>query len=766
MIARIAIDGAAAGRLFDYAIPEALAERAVVGARVRVQFGRRDLGGVLVELVEESEYLKDRPAAPKPSAAQLSLDFGETPEAPAAPRLKPLLGVEDGEPALLPALVRLARWMATYYYAPIERCLQTLLPAPVRGDRVRERVLLYVDPVELPPDATPPSLTARQRELLDNLVRVGGGWLQQVCTEFGCSPPTLRKLAEAGVVTIEERARRRDPLANRKVVATRPLALNEDQTAALSLIRAAVETPRGEGDPPPKPVLLFGVTGSGKTEVYLQAIAAVLARGEGAIVLVPEISLTPQTVQRFAGRFGDQIAVLHSALGDGERYDEWQRIRRGEARVVVGPRSAVFAPVGRLGLIVVDEEHEPSYKQEESPRYNARDVAVMRAHIEHCAVVLGSATPSLESWRNAQTGKYGFARLSRRAVADATMPHVHIVDMRQEFLKTGRAQFFSKDLLDAIHLRLERGEQTMLFLNRRGYATSLVCPTCGYVATCQACDLPFTYHRADDCLRCHVCGAWQRPGDRCPQCGDPRFKYAGFGTQRVEDIVAKCFPSARVGRMDADSTSRKMGHDEILAAFRAKRIDILIGTQMIAKGLDFPNVTLVGIVMADISLHMPDIRAGERTFQLLAQVAGRTGRGEMPGEVFVQTYTPEHPAIQTARTENFEGFAALELPIRKEGGYPPYLHLACVTVSGPAEEAVADYAARFAADLKASGAEGLLVSEACPASLAKAKNQYRYQVLLRAPSAARMLPAIRHAESSVRLPGDFRVAIDIDAMTT
>jgi primosomal protein N' (replication factor Y) len=511
-------------------------------------------------------------------------------------------------------------------------------------------------------------------------------------------------------------------------------------------------------------VLLYGVTGSGKSEVYLQAIAHVLEQGRGAIVLVPEIALTPQTVQRFAGRFGDRIAVLHSALGDGERFDEWQRIRKGEARVVVGPRSAVFAPVEHLGLIVVDEEHEPSYKQDEVPRYHARDVAVMRGHLERCAVVLGSATPALESWCNVQRGKYALARLPRRADA-AAMPSVQVVDMRIEQARSGHVQVFSQPLLDAIRQRLERGEQTMLFLNRRGYATSLICPACGHVATCGACNVAFTYHRVDDCLRCHLCGAWERPAPACPSCHDPKFRYAGFGTQRIEQIIASCFPRARVARMDADSTSRKFSHDDILGAFRSGRTDILIGTQMIAKGLHFPNVTLVGIVLADSSLHLPDFRAGERTFQLLAQVAGRTGRGATAGEVVIQTYTPEHPAVTAACTENFEAFAGGELPVRQQFGYPPYAHLACLTLRGDDEARTAFTAETLARRLQADMGSGVDVSESCPAPLAKVKNHYRYQVILRAPTARAVITPLRAVLRGERLPDGVQLAVDIDAVS-
>ncbi len=530
-----------------------------------------------------------------------------------------------------------------------------------------------------------------------------------------------------------------------------------EQAAALADIVVQLDEDK------PRPVLLFGVTGSGKTEVYLQAIAYLLEQGRGAIVLVPEIALTPQTVQRFASRFGDRIAVLHSGLSAGERFDEWHRIRSGEAVVVIGPRSAIFAPVHKLGLIVVDEEHEPSYKQDESPRYNARDIAVMRGHLEQCAVVLGSATPAMESWQNVARGKYLLSRLTRR-VANRPMPVVQVVDMRMEAAAAGHVQIFSGVLLEALQLRLDRGEQSILFLNRRGYANSLLCPACGAVAECEQCSVAFTYHKADTCLRCHICGEWQAVPERCPGCGDPAFRYTGFGTQRVEQALKRCFPSARILRMDADVTARKHSHEELLATFKSGRADILLGTQMIAKGLDFPNVTLVGVLSADMSLHKPDFRAAERTYQLLAQVSGRAGRAELPGEVWVQTFSPEHPAVRAAASDGgFEPFAELELAERREGGYPPFAHLSCLTLRGISEERVSYVADTLVAELSKL-APGAQVSKACPAPLSRAKGYYRYQIIVRAASARGVTQPLRQVLLSNPMPEDVTLAIDVDAL--
>jgi len=756
MIVRVATE-VSVGQLFDYRVPDALAPRLAVGQRVRVPFGGRTISAYVVEIAAAA------PSDPAVPDLFNQADQADQPSLPAARRLRAILAIEDETPFLSPVLLKLARWMADYTCTTFELTLRCMLPAAVRSRTVKAKERLYVTPCEGDFD-----LTSRQAELLANLRRVGGGWLYGLTREFACTAQTLKTLAEKGAAVIEVRQMRRDPLANRTILPTRPLPLMPEQAAALKLIIAAVDA-GGDArvpDLPPKPVLLFGVTGSGKTEVYLQAIAHALQRGLGAIVLVPEIALTPQTVQRFASRFGARIAVLHSALSDGERYDEWHRIRNGEAAVVVGPRSAVFAPVQNLGLIVVDEEHEPSYKQDEAPRYNARDVAVMRGWMERCAVVLGSATPAMESWLNVEKGKYVAAHLTQR-VAGRPMPRVHIVDMRIETAKTGHVQIFSSVLLEALRLRLERGEQSILFLNRRGYATSLVCPKCGAVAECPSCSVAYTYHQADTCLRCHICGGWRPPPDVCPDCGDPAFKFTGFGTQRVESALKRCLPQARLLRMDADVTTRKNSHDELLATFKSGRADILIGTQMIAKGLDFPNVTLVGVLVADTSLHMPDFRAAERTYQLLAQVSGRAGRAELPGEVYVQTFSPDHPAVQAAASdEGFAPFAAVELAERKSGGYPPYTRLVCVTFKGPDEAKVRFVAESVERELRRALADApVKLSEACPAPLAKAKNQYRYQLLLRAPTVRAMTHPLRALLAKLRPAADVSLAIDVDALS-
>ena len=587
--------------------------------------------------------------------------------------------------------------------------------------------------------------------------------MQQLCRELKTTPASLRALAEKGLVTVEPRAKRRDPLANRRILPSKPLPLNEEQEKALAAIEQS-------NNPNNRAILLFGVTGSGKTEVYLQAIAKELEAGRGAIVMVPEIALTPQTVGRFASRFGDRVAVLHSALSDGERYDEWHRIRSGAARVVVGPRSAVWAPVRDLGLIVVDEEHETSYKQDEMPRYGARDVAVLRGAIEGAKVVLGSATPSLESWMNVKRGKYALAEMKCRAGA-GRLPGIRVEDMGRE---AGGGMIYSRELLDAIRLRLERHEQTILFLNRRGYSRSMTCAGCGHVMTCPDCGVPYTYHRADSCLRCHICGGWTEMPKACPQCGCPGFDLKGIGTQRAEAALAKCFPRAKILRMDADSTSRKNSHDDILSAFRRGEADILLGTQMIAKGLDFPNVTLVGVLNADAAINMPDFRAGERAYQLFAQVAGRAGRAELPGEVIVQTYDAESPLLNAVTQGDFAAFAKAELDARKTCFLPPWCHLAVVGFSSTDLKLVGEWATMYAKSLGAYAkrisdsnpriSEGrFAVGDASPCALEKAEGRYRWQIVLRATSAAAITRAWRWISSARPAPKALRVTLDVDA---
>jgi len=737
---KVAID-LALDRLFDYSVPEGLEKKLAVGQLLSVPFGHRTARGFAMELE------RDGGTAETAGTGDDSRPTLQDPKRPYS--LKPISAIVDEKPFFSPRLLALVRALAAYTAAPVESVLRAAVPAAVVKPNARARELYFIAPAFAP---APVEMTARRRWLYDQIVRLGGGWMRQLCRELKTTPASLRELGRLGLVTVAPRQKRRDPLGDmRRILPTKPLPLNDEQTAALGVISAAG-----------KPVLLFGVTGSGKTEVYLQAIARELESGRGAIVMVPEISLTPQTVRRFASRFGDKVAVLHSALSDGERYDEWHRIRSGAARVVVGPRSAVFAPVRDLGLLVVDEEHDPSYKQDDNPRYNARDAAVLRGRLEGARVVLGSATPSLETWRNVAAGKYALAEMKRRAGA-GTLPAVRIVDMSGPRRGGAPGAIFSQELLDAVRLRLDRHEQTILFLNRRGYSRSVVCAVCGETVDCPACSLPYTYHRADDCCRCHVCGGWIPTPRACPACGAAALEYRGVGTQRAEAALAKCFPRARILRMDADSTSRKNSHDDILSAFRRGEADVLLGTQMIAKGLDFPNVTLVGVLNADSSLNMPDFRAAERTFQLLAQVSGRAGRAELPGEVVIQAYDPSAPAIVAAARGDFAAFAEGELSVRRECFFPPFCHLAAVNLRSKDPKLVAAWADMYAKSLKK--VRGLTVADAVPSALEKADGWYRWQVVVRATSVSAIVGAWRWIADRRPPPSALRAAIDVDAFS-
>lgn len=718
MVVKVAID-LALDRLFTYLVPKELEKKLAVGQLLLVPFNHRHARG-------------------------FALEIADAPDEGIKYKLKPIEGIADEIPFFSASTLKLVKLIASYTASPLETVLKTALPAAVLKPGAKAKEQLFVDYLPL---KNPLSLTKRQQWLYNQIVRLDGGWMSFLCRELSTTPQSLKALAVKGLVEIASRAKRRNPLSVRKILPTKPLKLNNEQVTALNSINSL-----NSGGT----LLLHGVTGSGKTEVYLQAIAAELDDGRGAIVMVPEIALTPQTVQRFASRFGDRIAVLHSALSDGARYDEWHRIRSGEARVVIGPRSAVFAPIKDLGLIIVDEEHETSYKQDETPRYHARDVAVMRANIEGAKAVLGSATPSLESWMNVKIGKYSKAIMTERAGA-GTLPNVLIVDMA-EGGSPGR--IFSSQLIEAIGVRLDRREQVILFLNRRGYSRSVVCSGCGYVANCPNCDLAYTYHKSDNCCRCHICGGWVEVPKKCPECGGV-FDFKGIGTQRAEAALKSCFKEARVLRMDADSTRGKNSHDDILGAFRRHEADILIGTQMIAKGLDFPNVTLVGVLNADTSLNMPDFRAAERTYQLLSQVAGRAGRAELPGEAVIQTYNPSQNAICLAAKGDFSLFAEEELKERHEAYFPPYCHLSVINLRSQSPELVANWADMYAKSL--IKIKDLTVGEAVPSVIEKADGWHRWQIVLRSAKVSTMINAWKWLTKVRPSPNGLKVTFDVDA---
>ncbi|MED5453526.1 MAG: primosomal protein N', partial [Verrucomicrobiota bacterium] len=657
-----------------------------------------------------------------------------------------------------------------------EIAMKAVLPDAVRKEEEGWRERLYVR--ALPQHDQRPKLTKRQEDLWTIIEEWRELPLQEFVRLAGTTSATIRKLEDKGLVSIAPQISERDPYANEHIMPTKPLELNNEQSVALnSIVKSIDNLDRSESsldeDDENNAFLLHGVTGSGKTEVYLQAIAYALEKGKGAIVLVPEISLTPQTVERFKARFSQGslqtlVAVLHSHLSAGERHDEWHKIRQGRARIVIGARSAVFAPVEPLGLVIVDEEHEHSYKQEEAPRYNARDLAVVRGRQEGAAVVLGSATPCMESYYNVQRKKYCLLSLTERA-DEKTMPIVRVVDMRNASRKEKGISIFSPQLREAILQRLEKKEQVMLFLNRRGWSSSLQCTECGFVAECPNCSVSLTYHRSAQQLMCHICGHIDSAPSKCPEqnCGNSSIRFSGLGTEKVEAALDKSFPSARVKRMDSDTLKRKEDYRRILGDFRSGKIDILVGTQMIAKGLHFPNVTLVGIIHADLSLHIPDFRAGERTFQLLTQVAGRAGRGDVEGEVYIQSFTPFHPAIQYARRHDYIGFYDQEIEFRQQLRYPPVGRVALLTLRGRSEDRVRFFADHLRKEMDALAKElgDVVVAGPAPAPLLRAENFYRYQIMMRTSRMPQLSRKLSLKIDSLKISDDLRLIIDIDPMS-
>ncbi|MBM7571772.1 primosomal protein N' [Aquibacillus albus] len=546
---------------------------------------------------------------------------------------------------------------------------------------------------------------------------------KQLLSDLQTTRSTVKSLLDQDLLKESKQEVYRNPYKQENYPKTLPLELTDDQKQSIHPILRAIEKAYHEV------FLLHGVTGSGKTEIYLQSIQEVLNRGEEAIVLVPEISLTPQMVERFKGRFGSDVAVLHSGLSPGEKYDEWRKIQRHEVKVVVGARSAIFAPFENIGIIIIDEEHETSYKQEDHPRYHARDVAIYRGKNHSCPVVLGSATPSLESFARAKKNIYTLLTMPNR-MNKMSMPAVKIVDMRDE-LHAGNRTMFSRELKAAIEQRMNKKEQIVLFLNRRGYSTFVMCRDCGYVMECPHCDIALTYHRKNERLKCHYCAYEEAMPQLCPSCESDMIRYFGTGTQKVEEALQQLIPEARIIRMDIDTTRRKGSHEKLLNQYGRHEADILLGTQMIAKGLDFANVTLVGVLAADSLLHIPDFRAAEKTFQLITQVSGRAGRHKLPGEVIIQSYTPEHYSIQLASKHDYNNFFVKEMEIRKAFQYPPYYYLTLITVSHPNQVKVQEVVRTISQLLQKHLSSHSRVLGPTPAPLSRVKDRYRYQCMVK-----------------------------------
>jgi primosomal protein N' (replication factor Y) len=725
---------------YTYAVPHEMRDAIAVGKRVQAPFGRGDKKtvGYCVGL---SETAPDR-------------------------TVKALLSVLDDEALLTPDLMRLTRWMADYYLCGWGQVLNAVVPAGAK-DRAGTRNSIFLEMVpenELPQPL--PALTPKQAAALEQLRSAGKALeVHQLARTARCGTGPVEALIAKGVARrvvrrvdrfVEEPEEPADPEG--------PVTLNADQLRAWTPVEQALR----EGGF--RPFLLYGVTGSGKTEIYLRALEEVIRQGKEAIVLVPEISLTPQTIHRFRGRCGE-VAVLHSHLRDAERGGQWRRVASGQVQVVVGARSAVFAPTRRLGLIIIDEEHEGTFKQESTPRYHARDVAVMRARLENIPILLGSATPAFESWHNAERGQYTLLSLPNR-VLERSLPHVGLVDLRHERL-SGGLHGLSLSLERAMREALRAGGQVMLLLNRRGFSTHVHCPACGYVETCRFCDLALTYHRQRGVMLCHYCGYEQQPPELCPSCGQTEIHYQGLGTEKLQTEIEQKFPGLVVRRMDSDSMRQRGSHARVLSAFRKGLIHILLGTQMIAKGLDFPNVTLVGVINADIGLHLPDFRSAERTFQLLSQVAGRTGRGAQGGRVLIQTFTPDHPCIALAATHDYTGFVNQELAHRRPHSYPPYERLVRLIVRSREQQAGADFAERLAGAFHAA-LQGLGSSPAplaplrllgpAEAPVFRLKGYYRFHFQLQSASAAALHQLLRNVLPAVRPPAGVEFTVDVDPL--
>lgn len=784
-------------RPFDYQVPVEWISVIELGSRVKVPFGPRNVLGFVVGLKQETDVPLNK--------------------------LKAINQILDMEPVLTEEMLRMAKWLKNDTICYEIDALQVMLPSALRakyekmiklqqgqqlplevqaifGKRQRanfkefERagllpllkqlvadnivtienvvkqqgnvkeirmVQITADPQLIERALEQSSRAVKQRLLLQWMCQHLGEVFtpQQICDEAGVSISVLEAVIDKGAAQFIQEEVFRDPFT-KEVSRTQALQLTDEQQVALQAITTAMDQQMAQT------FLLHGVTGSGKTEVYLQAIQKVLEEGKEAIMLVPEISLTPQMTERFRSRFGEMVAVMHSGLSVGEKYDEWRKIQQGKVKVVVGARSAIFAPFTNIGLIILDEEHESTYKQEDSPRYHARDVAIWRSEFYKCPIILGSATPALESFARAKKGVYKLLSLKHRALHQA-LPTVFIADMREE-LRQGNRSMFSQSLIEAIRLRLEKKEQMVLFLNRRGYSSFVLCRDCGTVVQCPNCDISLTYHRTTEKLKCHYCGYEEHVPQICPQCQSDHIRYFGTGTQKVEEELYKLFPEARVLRMDVDTTKHKGAHEEILEIFGAGQADILLGTQMIAKGLDFPNITLVGVLSADTSLHLPDYRAAERTFQLLTQVSGRAGRHDKLGEVIIQTYTPEHYAIELAKSQEYEPFYEREMFLRRRSNYPPYYFVALIQLSHEDVMMAAEYASRVADWLRGNLSNQVTIIGPTTASIARLQNRYRYQCLIKYKIEPNLIPVLQRLLAMYRaewIKQGILMTVDLDPST-
>jgi primosomal protein N' (replication factor Y) len=726
-------------KTLDYAIPEPLLGQVLPGMRVLVPIRGSVQKATIFSLKPRAEV--DNPKF-----------------------LKELL---QESPLLPPDLMQLAEWMSRYYCCPLRKIFKLLIPSSIRG-KVKPKVQLLIK-AALSANALSDLCQELRRKqptqahVLDVVLKSPKGvLLSQLMQAADVSRSPIDALVRKKILQIEQIAMDRSTLWDQEYFQSPSKTLGHEQADALSKIKKSLEARRFETH------LLHGVTGSGKTEIYLQAIEYTLSMGKGAILLVPEIALTSQTIERLRSRFKEKIAILHHRLSHGERFDSWHQIQQGKASIVVGARSALFSPLPNLGLIIVDEEHEPSYKQaEEAPTYHARDIAVLRGKISSATVLLGSATPSIESYYNSLMGKYSLSTLTTRA-NQAHLPQVHIIDMQREFQRAKGFTIFSDALITGIKKRVEVGEQVLLFLNRRGYHTSQKCQACAQVIQCPTCDVSLTFHLGDNLLACHLCDYRLCPPPRiCPHCkAEGMLKFKGVGTELVERSLHALLPEVRTLRLDADTTRHKGSHEILFKQFRSGKADVLIGTQMIAKGLHFPAVTLVGVLNADAALSVPDFRASENTFQLITQVAGRSGRGQIAGEVIIQTHLPDHPLIKLSASANFEAFYEQEIAVRKLFHYPPFTHLAKFTFTADSLEEAKWRAQTFRTLLIQKLPASFEILPAIPCGHAKIKNQFRFQFLLKAERLGPLPLILDQLKEDKKSWDATRPFVDIDPLST
>lgn len=778
MIAKVIVDipSKSVDFTFDYIIPSRLQSMVQVGMRVIVPFGPRTIQGYVMQVTDKPDD---------------NIDIA---------KLKEIKEIQDIKPELTEELIQLTEWYNNYFVTKRISMLEVMLPSAIKAKYTKVFSIVDVDAVpeelkvKFDKDGQYPYKEAQYNDDLGQIVPLLKQGVVSEMTllsqnvskkkqravsiiegfdydnvlnslekskkqyelyayllderhhtvllkdleEMGFSKSSIDTLMRKGFVEKYDAIVERDPFETRVFEQDQKQQLTYDQQEAYKSILESIQEHRQ------RTYLLHGVTGSGKTEVYLQTIEEVLKLGRQAMMLVPEIALTPQMVLRFKRRFGDEVAVLHSGLSKGERYDEWQKIRDGKASVSVGARSSVFAPFKNLGMIIIDEEHESSYKQEDYPRYQARDIAQWRSQYHQCPLILGSATPSLETYARAEKGVYELLSLPNR-VNEQALPEIEIVDMRTE-LSSGNRSMFSEQLRKAIQQRLDKKEQIVLFLNRRGYASFMLCRDCGHVPQCPNCDISLTYHKSTDQLKCHYCGHQEVPPNKCPNCESEHIRQVGTGTQRVEELLQEAFQEARIIRMDVDTTSRKGAHEKLLDDFGAGKGDILLGTQMIAKGLDFPNITLVGVLNADTMLNLPDFRASERTYQLLTQVSGRAGRHEKEGEVIIQTYNPEHYAIKDVQANDYTAFFNKEMNYRKMGKYPPYFFLINFTIAHKEMKKVMEASKHIHKILLQHLTEKALVLGPSPAALSRINNEYRFQILVKYKSEPALHEALKYLD--------------------